>query len=71
MAFSDGRRSTFPLGFDCRGPSLTSSLAGGYLIYRAATGNCLLYQALGVSTSDKRAANGRYRRARRAAWNMR
>ena len=25
------------LGFDCRGPSLLSSLAGGYLLYRAAT----------------------------------
>jgi uncharacterized membrane protein len=45
------------LGFDGRGPSLLSSLAGGYLLYRAATGNCLLYQALGVSTSDSTAEN--------------
>ena len=40
------------LGFDCRGPSLLSTLAGGVLLYRAASGNCPLYQALGVSTSD-------------------
>ena len=40
------------LGFDGRGPSLLSSLVGGYLLYRAATGNCMLYQALGVSTSE-------------------
>ena len=39
-------------GFDCRGPSLLSTLAGGVLLYRAASGNCPLYQALGVSTSD-------------------
>jgi len=45
------------LGFDGRGPSLLSSLVGGYLLYRAATGNCLLYQALGVSTSDSTAEN--------------
>jgi uncharacterized membrane protein len=43
------------LGFDCRGPSLLSTLAGGYLIYRAATGHCFLYQALGVSTSESTA----------------
>jgi uncharacterized membrane protein len=43
------------LGFDGRGPSLVSALAGGYLICRAATGNCMLYQALGVSTSDSTA----------------
>jgi len=43
------------LGFDCRGPSLLSGLAGGYLIYRAASGNCFLYQALGVSTSESTA----------------
>jgi uncharacterized membrane protein len=40
------------LGFDGRGPSLLSSLLGGFLLYRAATGNCPGYQALGVSTSD-------------------
>jgi len=45
------------LGFDGRGPSLLSSLLGGYLIYRAATGNCPMYQALGVSTSDSTAPN--------------
>jgi len=45
------------LGFDGRGPSLLSSLAGGYLLYRAATGNCPVYQALGVSTSDSTAEN--------------
>jgi uncharacterized membrane protein len=43
------------LGFDGRGPSLTSALVGGYLIYRAATGNCMMYQALGVSTSESTA----------------
>jgi uncharacterized membrane protein len=45
------------LGFDGRGPSLLSSLLGGFLIYRAATGNCPVYQALGVSTSDSTAEN--------------
>ncbi len=43
------------LGFDGRGPSLLSGLVGGYLIYRAATGNCVMYQALGVSTSESTA----------------
>jgi len=42
-------------GFDCRGPSVLSVLAGGYLLYRAATGNCPAYQALGVSTSESTA----------------
>jgi uncharacterized membrane protein len=45
------------LGFDGRGPSLLSGLLGGYLVYRAATGNCMMYQALGVSTSDSTAPN--------------
>jgi uncharacterized membrane protein len=45
------------LGFDGRGPSLLSALAGGYLLYRAVTGNCPAYQALGVSTSDSTAPN--------------
>jgi len=45
------------LGFDGRGPSILSSLLGGFLIYRAATGNCPMYQALGVSTSDSTAPN--------------
>ena len=45
------------LGFDGRGPSLLSSLLGGFLLYRAATGNCPVYQALGVSTSDSTAEN--------------
>src|SRR4051794_17789651 len=40
------------IGFDGRGPGLASGLIGGYLLYRAATGNCPTYQALGVSTSD-------------------
>jgi uncharacterized membrane protein len=43
------------LGFDGRGPSLLSGLVGGYLIYRAASGNCFLYQSLGVSTSESTA----------------
>jgi uncharacterized membrane protein len=43
------------LGFTGRGPTLLSSLLGGYLIYRAATGNCVGYQLLGVSTSDSTA----------------
>lgn len=44
-------------GFDGRGPGLLSALAGGYLLYRAATGNCPMYQALGLSTSDSTADN--------------
>ncbi|MBY0455756.1 MAG: DUF2892 domain-containing protein, partial [Gemmataceae bacterium] len=40
------------LGFNGRGPTLMSALLGAGLIYRGATGNCALYQALGVSTSD-------------------
>ena len=43
------------LGITGRTPALLSSLLGGYLIYRATTGNCMLYQALGVSTSDSTA----------------
>lgn len=35
-----------------RTPRLLSTLAGSYLVYRAMTGNCMLYQVLGVSTSD-------------------
>jgi uncharacterized membrane protein len=45
----------FGLGFDGKGPGLASSLVGGYLLYRALTGNCLAYQALGFSTSDSTA----------------
>lgn len=45
------------LGVTGRTPALLSSLLGGYLIYRATTGNCMLYQALGVSTSDSTAEN--------------
>ena len=41
------------LGFDGKGPGVASLLAGGYLLYRAATGNCPVYQALGVSTAPK------------------
>ena len=44
-------------GVRWRGPSILSSLLGGFLIYRAATGNCPMYQALGVSTSDSTAPN--------------
>lgn len=35
-----------------RTPPILSSIVGGYLIYRAMTGNCPFYQVLGVSTSD-------------------
>ncbi len=34
-----------------RTPALASALVGAGLLYRGATGNCALYQALGVSTS--------------------
>ena len=40
-----------------RAPRLLSTLAGSYLVLRAMTGNCMLYQALGVSTSDSTAEN--------------
>ncbi|MBN9118498.1 MAG: DUF2892 domain-containing protein [Planctomycetes bacterium] len=35
-----------------RTPPLLSTILGTGLIYRAMTGNCVLYQALGVSTAD-------------------
>jgi uncharacterized membrane protein len=35
-----------------RTPPVLSSILGAGLIYRALTGNCVLYQVLGVSTSD-------------------
>ena len=38
-------------GFTGRGPSLLSVLGGGYLLYRAASGHCPVYQALGVNTA--------------------
>ena len=41
------------LGLDGKGPGLASVLGGGYLIWRAATGNCPVYQALGVSTAPQ------------------
>ena len=44
-------------GFDCRGPSLLSVLAGGALIYRAATGHCACYQALGINTAGPSGPN--------------
>jgi uncharacterized membrane protein len=44
-------------GFDGRGPSLLSVLAGGYLLFRGATGNCPVRQALGLSASDATAPN--------------
>lgn len=37
--------------------NLLSLLAGGYLLTRAATGNCTLYQSLGVSTAGKTGPN--------------
>jgi uncharacterized membrane protein len=43
------------LGVTGRTPPLVSYLLGAGLLYRAATGNSLLYQALGVSTSDSTA----------------
>ena len=39
------------LGFDGKGPGLASMLSGAYLMYRAATGHCVAYQAIGVSTA--------------------
>ncbi len=36
---------------------LLSFLTGGYLLYRAATGNCPGYQALGISTAGKTGPN--------------
>ena len=39
-------------GISGKGPGVASLLAGGYLLYRAATGNCPGYQCLGVSMSD-------------------
>lgn len=42
-------------GLGAKGPGLLSMLGGGYLLYRAATGNCPAYQALGVSMSDSTA----------------
>ena len=44
-------------GVSAKGPGLVSLLTGGYLLYRAATGNCPAYQALGVSMSDATAPN--------------
>lgn len=35
-----------------RTPPLASALLAGGLLYRASTGNCMVYQALGVSTAD-------------------
>ena len=45
------------LGATGRTPTLVSLLGGGFLLYRAITGNCPVYQALGVSTSDSTAEN--------------
>ncbi len=44
-------------GISGKGPGIASLLAGGYLLYRAATGNCPGYQCLGVSMSDSTAPN--------------
>jgi uncharacterized membrane protein len=45
------------MGFSGRGPGLASGLTGGFLLYRAITGNCPLYQAMKVSGSDATAPN--------------
>lgn len=45
------------LGATGRTPLLVSSLVGAGLLFRAASGNCAVYQALGVSTSDSTAEN--------------
>jgi len=37
--------------------NLISVLAGGYLVYRAATGNCPLYQALGIGEGRPKGPN--------------
>jgi uncharacterized membrane protein len=47
-----GGGALMTLGFDGRGPSLLSALLGGTLLYRAASGHCPVYQALGISMSD-------------------
>jgi uncharacterized membrane protein len=39
-----GRRST---------GGMLSALAGGYLLYRGMSGNCMLYKSLGISTADR------------------
>ena len=44
-------------GISGKGPGIASLLTGGYLLYRAATGNCPGYQCLGVSMSDSTAKN--------------
>ena len=44
-------------GLSGRGPGVVSLVSGGYLLYRAATGNCPAYQVLGVSMSDSTAPN--------------
>lgn len=44
-------------GLTGRGPGLVSMLAGGFLLYRAASGHCPVSQALKVSTSDSTAPN--------------
>lgn len=45
------------LGFTGRGPSILSVLAGGALMYRAASGHCSAYQAMGVNTAHRSADN--------------
>ena len=45
-------------GLSGRGPGVLSLVSGGYLLYRAATGNCPAYQVLGVSMSDSIDAMG-------------
>lgn len=38
-------------GFNGRGPGVLSALAGGALLWRGITGNCMGYRALGISTA--------------------
>jgi uncharacterized membrane protein len=44
-------------GFTGRGPGLLSALAGGYLLYRAATGHCPGYQMLDINTAGPSGPN--------------
>lgn len=45
------------LGLTGRLPGILALVGGGYLIYRAASGHCPVYQAMGVSMSDATAPN--------------
>jgi uncharacterized membrane protein len=54
ISLAAGGALTF-LGFKGRGATLSSTLAGGYLLYRGLSGNCPVYQMLGASTSESNA----------------